>query len=186
MPQNVTTQSQTDTDDELELSFSGMAFCGALTTVDNRWIIDSGASDHMIASLSKLNNVRIAPANCVINLPNGECAQISHIGSLSLKNDLILQNVLFVPTFKHNLLSIHRLSKDNNCHVKFTPNSCEILANDTNALLAEGFIDKGLYYLYDDLKVPHASVHTQGAEGSSSAASVQAFSCSQFQLWHNR
>ncbi|XP_074362752.1 uncharacterized protein LOC141703032 [Apium graveolens] len=141
--------SKSDTDDELDLSFSGMAFCGVISQVSDKWIMDSDASDHIVSTISHLTNVRCAPANCVIKLPTGESASISHIGELQLKNKLWLRNVLFVPRFKHNLLSIHKLSQDNNCHIRFTPLTCDIIDNTTAELITTGHLDQGLYYLQD-------------------------------------
>lgn len=93
----------------------------------DEWIIDSGASDHMTASLENLINVKRIPANYTINLPTGDTAVITHIGDVILPNGLKLANVLYVPQFHHNLLSIHKLALDNKCQVMFHPNSFVIL-----------------------------------------------------------
>lgn len=90
----------------------------------------------MIASLSRLQNVKKAPAAGSINLLTGEMASITHIGDLHLQNGLFLKDVLYVPTFKHNLLSIHELSQDNGCHVQFYSGVCKILMNETDTLVA--------------------------------------------------
>lgn len=113
------------------------------------WIVDSGASDHMTADVNLLVNVKHASKNLTINLPTGDVSHITHVGDVRLKCGLILHNVLVVPQFQHNLLSIHKLAKDNKCDVKFTPLTCEILKADTKEVQATGHIYSGLYYLTD-------------------------------------
>lgn len=79
------------------------------------WIIDSGASAHMTSSSHTLSNLRHVASHMTINLPTGDDSQITHMGDAVLPNGLILKNVLVVIQFKHNLLSIHILARDNNC-----------------------------------------------------------------------
>ena len=100
---------------EEDSPFSGMVlmskWCNNVTqnsTNAKEWIVDSGATDHMTSDLTLLSNITIAPAQYNIKLPTGDVATISHIGDLILQNGLKLLGVLFVPTFNHNLISIHK------------------------------------------------------------------------------
>lgn len=97
--------------------FSGMIDISKTPTNSNEWIVDLGESDHMTASLTNLLNVKRAPPNFTINLPTGATSKISHIVDLILKSGLKLLNVLYVPQFTHNLLSINKLAQDNTCDV---------------------------------------------------------------------
>lgn len=81
----------------------------------------------MTASLNNLLNVRKAPPNFSIKLPTGGTTLITHIGDIRLENGLKMMNVLYVPDFNHNLLSIHKLAKDNNCDIMFYPDRCMII-----------------------------------------------------------
>ena len=47
----------------------------------------------------------------LVQLPNGELAQVTHIGTVVLSSSLILKNVLCVPSFSFNLLSISSLTQ---------------------------------------------------------------------------
>ena len=48
--------------------------------------------------------------NCVVELPNGKTAMVTHPGSIFLSETLILTNVLCVPSFSFNLLSVSQLT----------------------------------------------------------------------------
>lgn len=49
------------------------------------WIIDSGATDHMVPS--------IAP-HITVKLPNGESVIVTHTGTVQLSASIVLENVL--------------------------------------------------------------------------------------------
>lgn len=141
-------QKESETDEEIDYGFSGMVsssqekFTGAL-----EWIIDSGASDHMTSSLENLMNVKRVPSIFTITLPTGATTMITHIGDVVLENGLKLVDVLYVPQFHHNLLSIHKLAQDNNCEVIFHPKSCTIMDSETKDVVGVGEMKRGLYYL---------------------------------------
>lgn len=78
-----------------------------LTKIDKTtWIIDSGASDHMTSDLSLLFNVQPLPVPYLVSLPNGYKVIVTNIGSLTLFPDFILTNVLYIPSFQYNLISL--------------------------------------------------------------------------------
>ncbi|XP_074345088.1 uncharacterized protein LOC141684147 [Apium graveolens] len=175
LPQNAATNpvNSSLTDDEIEHCFSGMVSCHLSTVDNNTWIIDSGASDHMASSLATMHNVQKAPPELIIKLPTGASTVISHIGKITMKNGLVLERVLYVPQFQHNLLSIHRLSQDNNCIVNFHPMGCVIADAVTKTKRAVGVLQNGLYYLKDE-PIP-ATVHSATKQSKSD-----------FALWHTR
>ena len=104
-----------DTDEELDIPYAGMVTCYHVDHEPSLWIIDSGASDHMTGDLKLLHKPVPMQHHSTINLLNGHSSHISHIGHVQLQNSLTLQNVLYVPDFKHNLLSVQQLSKENHC-----------------------------------------------------------------------
>jgi len=88
------------------------------------WIIDSGASEHMCfdpSSFLFLSYLRVPLNN---NIPNSDFIVITHNGVVSLFSDLILHNVLYVPSFKYNLLSIHKLYCQFSLSILFNSNKC--------------------------------------------------------------
>jgi len=80
----------------------------------NAWILDSGTTYHMTGDLSCLSN--ISKFNREIYFANGESVKSKFIGTYNgyiNDNKITLKNVLFVPVFKKNLISIDCLSDQN-------------------------------------------------------------------------
>lgn len=75
----------------------------------NTWVLDTGATNHIICSISLLTTIT-SLTQCIIELPNGESAQVTHIGLVQHSATLVLDNVLCVPSFSFNLLSISKLT----------------------------------------------------------------------------
>jgi hypothetical protein len=88
------------------------------------WVIDSGASDHMVSSSSTLNESLACHNLKPVRMPNGYTTLASHSGNVVLSPDITLNNVLCVPNFKLNLLSISKLTSSMNCAVIFFPTFC--------------------------------------------------------------
>lgn len=62
------------------------------------WIIDTGASNHMINSVSLFSSY-ITLCHSTVKLPDGQSATVSFVGTVSLSPTLVLKNVLCVPSF---------------------------------------------------------------------------------------
>jgi hypothetical protein len=92
--------------------------------VDTNWYTDTGASDHMTSNLEKLSVRAKYKGTDQIHTASGGGMKISHIGhtivSTSSRN-LHLKNVLHVPDAAKNLVSIHRLTRDNFAFLEFHP-----------------------------------------------------------------
>jgi len=103
--------------------FNSRCFSAGLTKPS--WVIDTGATNHMIYSMKSLlqSSPALSHSNQVF-LPNGQTTEVTHIGSVSLFNNCVLHNVLLVPHFEYNLLSISKLTKELHCCVSFYPSFC--------------------------------------------------------------
>ncbi|KAL2900141.1 Retrovirus-related Pol polyprotein from transposon RE1 [Bienertia sinuspersici] len=84
-----------------------------LSTLNSAWILDSGATDHICHDLSYLFNVSSISSNInTITIPDGSKVVVSLKGSIKLGDKYILSDVLYVPHFQFNLISIPKLCKD--------------------------------------------------------------------------
>jgi hypothetical protein len=74
------------------------------------WIIDTGATDHMICSTSFFTSITSVVSKSV-RLPNGQFASVTHIGIINISECFVLIDVLCIPSFSFNLISISKLIK---------------------------------------------------------------------------
>ena len=81
------------------------------------WVIDTGETNHTVHSIHLLTN--FTAINFMVELPKGETDLVTHIGSICLSETFILTNVLCVPSFSFNLLSISQLIKKMHCYLIF-------------------------------------------------------------------
>jgi hypothetical protein len=104
-------------------------FCGAIgSNVQSHrgWVIDSCANQHMVLSdESMFDLVDVSMYNMSVGHPNGT-NKIKSIGKLCLSNQVFLVDVLFVPEYCVNLLSVYKLAKDNKLGCWFNEFSCWI------------------------------------------------------------
>ncbi|KAK4400358.1 hypothetical protein Sango_1141900 [Sesamum angolense] len=125
----------------------------ALTLTKNRslcfdsWIIDSGASAHMCANAAAFNQLTPLRNKASIKLPDGTTQEVKFAGDIHIHGDLTLTHVLFVPTFKYNLLSVSKLCKDRHCRIIFTQQKCVVQDLQTKEVLAVGKQEGRLYLL---------------------------------------
>lgn len=109
------------------------------------WIIDTGASHHITSTLTYLVNVQ-SITSCTIGLPNGGSTFATKEGDVYLTDHLVLRNVLFVPYFQCQLISVSHLLCDNKFIVQFTPTLCAIHDRPSEILIGAGEWRGGLYF----------------------------------------
>jgi len=89
------------------------------------WIIDSGATDHICSSLSHFTSYH--QINLIsVKLPNGNEVFANYSGSVFTNQDHVLDNVLYIPNFTFNLLSVAKLIDNLSCVIDFDSNGCHI------------------------------------------------------------
>lgn len=120
------------------------SFCNNITF--GSWIIDSGASHHICASLHWFHSYsEISPMT--IKLPNGHQIITKYAGTINFSTDLTIKNVLYVPNFHINLISVTNLCFDSNCLVSFTNKKCLIQEQKALRMIGSAEMMDGLYYL---------------------------------------
>ena len=143
--------AESETDEDMDMSYAGMVVsCNYVNSQEGEWIVDSGASDHMTCNFKLLKNPKEMSRGLKINLPTGETSHITHKGDAELRNGVVLKDVLFVPSFKHNLLSVQKLVKDSGGCVKFTAGHCVVMSEEDEKIKGIGKAREGLYYLVDE------------------------------------
>ncbi|XP_019160481.1 PREDICTED: uncharacterized protein LOC109157055 [Ipomoea nil] len=117
-----------------------------LTEIELSWFLDSGATHHIVCNMHLLQNAR-GVQGIYVDLPNGQKAPVSHIGSVQLSAELVLVNVLCVPVFHCNLISLGELIRESNCKVLFHSNQCVIQGQHHGRMIGLVELRKGLYQL---------------------------------------
>ena len=99
-----------------------------------------------------LSSVQVS--NSFVTLPNDQSVSIYRISFVRIFNALILTNVLFVPQFRFNLLSINSLSQSHNCSVNFLADSCVIQDHTQGMMIGKGRRRGNLYVMESTSFVP--------------------------------
>lgn len=87
----------------------------------HQWLVDSGASRHICSNASEFTSIRPIQHSTVI-LPNHTSIPVHFSGEVKLNNHLTPHDVLYVPRFKYNLLSVSALSNVSQLIFTFFPN----------------------------------------------------------------
>ncbi|KAL2942349.1 Retrovirus-related Pol polyprotein from transposon RE1 [Bienertia sinuspersici] len=158
----------------------------SLSCSNSFWFLDSGASDHICNDLSAFTTYHtVSNANNLITISDGRALKVQHIGSVSICQGIQLYNVLHVPEFKFNLISVHKLCKDLNCTLQFSSNECLVQCQQ-GPTIPLGSLTGGLYQV--------TSSENKTTEYSSSSGIVSSRVCNasvlsksdQAKLWHLR
>ncbi|GAA0157244.1 hypothetical protein LIER_38422 [Lithospermum erythrorhizon] len=91
---------------------AGISLCSVVQNVSHNWILDSGATDHITPNLSLFTCYQALSISSTITIPDDSQISIHHIGNVTLSQSLNLLNVLHIPSFQYNLISISKLCYD--------------------------------------------------------------------------
>lgn len=83
----------------------------------------------------------------MVTLPNSHRVKVTHSGFVSILPNLVLQNVLYIPSFKFNLMFIHKSCKYLKRYVLFTPTSSFLLQGPSLKSPLEIGKEKGSLYI---------------------------------------
>ena len=73
------------------------------------WVIDIGAIDYIVCSMHLLTSF-MEISHTMVELPNGEFALVTLVGTIKVSSYITLTNVLCVPSFSFNLLFVSALT----------------------------------------------------------------------------
>ncbi|PKU87110.1 Retrovirus-related Pol polyprotein from transposon TNT 1-94 [Dendrobium catenatum] len=112
------------------------------------WFLDSGASSHLTSDPNQIQNAQPYNGSSKVVLGNGTQLPIQNTGNGILPTptgNLQLSKLNLVPNLSFNLLSVHRLTSDNNCLITFSSFGYEIKDRTTHRRLLTGPCINGLY-----------------------------------------
>ena len=92
-----------------------------LTSVENDcWIIDSGATDHMINKVTNLHRFKPLSSPSHVSVANGKNVLVLGKGEINLLSNKTPSTALYVPSFPFQLLSIGKIINTLNCRAIFS------------------------------------------------------------------
>lgn len=108
---------------------------------NQNWMLDTGASYHIIADLLNLSLYSEYEGPDDVVLGDGSGLPITHLGTTQLPSPshmFSLHNVLCIPSMKRNLISISQFCKTNNVSLEFIPSCFFVKDLSTGATLLQG------------------------------------------------
>jgi len=163
--------------------FSAIAFTANTTsnTVNDKWILDTGATRHITPHLELLTNLRPAPQAITVTFGNGSTAEATQVGDAYLQpnpNNIIkLVDVLFMPGAADNLLSISQATQRG---INFAFNATDCRISMDNQLIAIGHANtsSNIYHLPSNCLKPGSAAHAMTTAYTARADTPE--------LWHRR
>jgi len=135
------------------------------------WIIDSGASTHISCCKSFFTSME--PCSTTIRLPNKQVFEVKTAGTIRLSEFIELKNVLYIPEFSFNLISVSALTRDLPINLSFSTNNCIIQDKFTLRKIGSAELLYGLYvFNLGNSSAVHSSICAVTNDNSS--------------LWHQR
>lgn len=173
---------------------AGKSLCLLSSSISQKWIIDSGATDHITPNLDLFLTYKPLTFKCSITMLNGQKTNVTHNGSVQLTASIVIHQVLHVPNFQFNLLSVQKLAKQLSANLISTPSHCIVQGASLEKHLVLGNQDDGLYFVNTDLQVSdlvspnNSAEHTKSPSSHVSMHSNNYVACSlvNAHLWHCR
>jgi len=128
------------------MSFS----CHTVSSSQNQftWILDTGATNHMICSPLLFYSIVLPRNQSKVHLPNGQTVPIVFTRTVKFSPDIVLHNALYVPSFNVNLVSVSRLTADNSVGLFFLQTKCILQDLSKWRMIGLTEVKSGLYHLH--------------------------------------
>ncbi|KAL2242588.1 UNVERIFIED_CONTAM: Copia protein [Sesamum indicum] len=151
------------------------------------WIIDSGASTHMCMNRNLFKSLQPLKNKSFIKLPDGSSCEVEHAGNIDISQHIMLKDVLYVPSFNYNLLSVSKLCASGFLSAAFFKEQCLVQDLVTRKVIAVGR-QRGKLYLLDhktEEKTEHIGI-LETYPIPQSEKQVEKQVVDDGNLWHNR
>ena len=132
-------------------SVSGISFsCHTNFSPQNKftWILDTGATDHMICNPILFESIILPTKQKQVHLPNGHKVPIAFTGMVKFSSTITLNNALYVPSFNINLIFVSRLTADNKIGLFFLHTKCYLQDLNTWRTIGHAEAESGLYHIH--------------------------------------
>lgn len=153
----------------------------------NSWILDSGATCHITCSLDHFNSYNKV-SNYFVTLPNKELVPVHSVGSVMLHPEITLHNVLYIPSFSVNLLSVSALLTSSNTTIIFQSSTFFMQDLSKLKMIGKGELLQGLYVYTPHPSSPTVSdsLHKKCTTHSTCNSVSTSNNVSTHHLWHSR
>lgn len=117
-----------------------------ITCLNSKWIIDSGATNHICSNLDLFHSYHSFDKEPnTITIADGKSVEVQHIRTVKLENCVMLNKVLHVHGLQFNLISTNGLYTDMNCDIFFSHDKCILQGTSQTGSLVLGKLEDGLY-----------------------------------------
>ncbi|XP_075491094.1 uncharacterized protein LOC142529437 [Primulina tabacum] len=124
--------------------------------------VDSGASRHICSSANAFISLK-AVENSRVTLPNSAHVDVKFYGDIKLGDSLVVLDVLYIPEFKFNLLSVSSLIATTQNVISFYCDSFIIQDMAIEKMIGKGRRIDGLYVLDASSIHPGSSINQVGS-----------------------
>ena len=124
-----------------------------LDNMHDLWIVDSGTTNHMSNKLINFSNLERFVFPAFISVANRKGSPVKGKGKIKIVSEIMF-DVLFVPSFPFQLLSVSNITSTFNCYVIFTHHKVIFQDQLTKKNIGKGFFLHGLYYFFQYNRVP--------------------------------
>jgi hypothetical protein len=151
----------------------------------HEFVVDSGASQHMIANKELLQEPR--GKHSIVYVANGNKLHSNCTGRVLLASNINLNNVLHVPDLSSNLLSVSQIT-DKGYTVVFTKDHCKVFDDikftGNQVLIASK--DNGLYRYKAQVRHILEEEHSNLLQTRQETANAHTVSAIPMDIWHKR
>uniref|UniRef100_A0A251UYU1 Putative GAG-pre-integrase domain, Gag-polypeptide of LTR copia-type n=1 Tax=Helianthus annuus TaxID=4232 RepID=A0A251UYU1_HELAN len=112
---------------------------------EDDWVVDSGSTERITYNNHILQNRTQRPFETPVVIPSGDAIPVEGRGEYTLPGGTKIKDVLYIPKFTCNLLSVNRLSNDLQSAITFFPDFCVMQKLHTRSLIGAGKCKRGLY-----------------------------------------
>ena len=113
----------------------------------SKWVIDSGATNHMTGNSSLFTTFHSCPFTSIVTLRDGSKPCVLGSGTINPTPLIPFTYVLNLPHFYFNLISISNLTRTLNCNISFFPRYCLFQDLLTKWIIRRGQESGHLYIL---------------------------------------